>query len=100
MHVDTNTTIALILAAATLLGGWIGKRATAPKDHERAEELDRIAAGAVALVRLNNPNASWAKLLELAVNQIALSAGVRDRAAMERAAAAALTAAGVGVPKP
>lgn len=81
----------IVLLAATAVGTWLSTRIVKPKDHERAGLLDRIARGAVSLVVLNNPNLPAAKLLEMAVNQIALSAGTSSRSAMERAAAAALT---------
>lgn len=86
------TSIALF--AATVIGGWIGTRIIRPRDHDRAEALDRIARGAATLVVSLYPKADWATLLKAVVDQIADSAGTRNRNAIERAAASALTALG------
>lgn len=93
MHFDLGSIVGL---AATVLGTWLGSRIIRPRDHERAAALDAIAKGAVALVVALNPSAKWADLLKLAVTAISSAAGLptSNRDAIERAAAAALAAAG------
>jgi hypothetical protein len=90
MHFDWLSIVGLI---ATAVGGWIGHRFTAPKHQDRAALLERIAVAAAALVVSLNPNANWATLLEMVVNQIASAAGTptTNRDAIQRAAASALT---------
>lgn len=84
----------LIALLATGVGGWIGSRIIRPRDHERAALLSRIATDAAALVVAMFPKASWPELLKAVVDQIAAAAGTKNRPAIERAAAAALTALG------
>jgi hypothetical protein len=90
MRLDLGSLIGL---AATLLGGWIGTRIIKPRDHERASALDAIARGAAALVISLNPTAKWADLMAQVVAQISTAAGLptRNKDAIERAAALALT---------
>lgn len=86
----------LLGGLALAIGTWLGTRIIKPKDHERAQLLATIAASAAALVVSLNPTATWAQLVKLTVNQIAGAAGVptNNAAAIERAAAAALTSLG------
>ena len=97
MHLNLNQWITL---AAMAIGSFFAHRATSVKDHQRAELLSQIAAGAASLALSMNPNASWAKLLDNVVNQVATAAGVptKNGAAIQRAAAAALTELGVKPP--
>jgi hypothetical protein len=92
-HFDITS---IVLAAATIVGTWLGTRIIRPRDHERAVILDTIARGAAAIVVSLNPGAKWADLLASVVNNIASSASVptKSRDAIERAAASAL--AGLG----
>lgn len=92
-HLD----LGLILnAVALVIGTWLGSRIIQPRDHDRAAHLDAIAQGAAALAVSLFPNATWLVLLEQTVKQIASAAGVptRNVAALNRAAAAALTRLG------
>jgi hypothetical protein len=93
-HLDINQWLTV---AAIALGGFLGHRATSVKDHQRAELLAQIARGAAALAVSMNPNASWAKLVDNVVNQVATTAGVptKSGAAIQRAAALALRDLGV-----
>jgi hypothetical protein len=82
----------LVGLVATALGGWIATRITAPKDHDRAALLSRIAEEAAALVYSLNPNAAWADMLRDVVARIASAAGLPTSSAqaIENAAASAL----------
>lgn len=83
----------LIVSAAAL---WITRALKTPRDWERAQLLALIAEAAAALVVSINPRAPWANLLQETIKQIAAAAGlpIRDRAAIERAAASALAQLG------
>jgi predicted MFS family arabinose efflux permease len=83
--------------AALVIGSWLGSRIVKPRDSERASLLAEIAKAAAALAVSMNPNASWKLLLVNVVNQIATAAGVptKNQAAIQRAAALALTDLGV-----
>lgn len=97
MHFDFAAILGpLVGLVATAVGAWIATRITKPKDHERAELLAKIAAGAAALVVALNPGASWATLLQQVEAQIATAAGLptRNAQAIQRAAAEALSALG------
>lgn len=87
----------VIQSVAIIVGAWLAHRIVTPKDHERAELLSRIAGAATALVLANNPNQPWSVLLDLVVREITMAAGVptKNAGAIKRAAAAALTSAGV-----
>lgn len=82
--------------AILIVGGWFAHRATSPKAHDVAEQLDAIAKGAAALAVSLYPDADWATLLNHVVQQISQAAGlkVKDAAAIERAASLALTQLG------
>jgi hypothetical protein len=88
-----NQAIGLLAIA---VGGWLGRRIITPTDAQRAAHLDKIASGAASLAVSMFPNQPWAILLENTVKQIAAAAGVptANRDAIQRAAAAALTALG------
>jgi hypothetical protein len=90
---DLGSIVGLI---ATVAGLWLGTRIIKPRDHERAAALDAIAKGATALVISLNPTAKWAELIKQIVSTISSSAGLptANKDAIERAAAAALVAAG------
>lgn len=96
MHLPHFDYLSLIVTAATILGGWVTTRIVAPKAHERAELLAKIAAAAAALVVSLNPTADWSLLLSKVVKAIADAAGLptTNAQAIERAAAEALTRLG------
>jgi len=91
---DLNQWLSL---AALVIGTFFGRRIVQPRDHERAQLLNDIARAAAALAVSMNPNASWALLLQNVINQVATAAGVptKNAAAIQRAAALALTDMGV-----
>lgn len=94
MHVELNQWLAI---AAIVLVAVIGHRLTAPSAKERAELLAALAQDAAALAVSMNPNASWAALLANVITQVSTASGAptRNHAAIQRAAAAALTRLGV-----
>jgi hypothetical protein len=93
-HLDLNQWLSL---AALVIGTFFGRRIIRPRDSERAQLLAEIAKAAAALAVAMNPSASWASLLQNVINQVATAAGVptKNQAAIQRAAALALTDLGV-----
>jgi hypothetical protein len=86
----------LLLGLAVSAGHWLGSKIKNPTDAERAAILEKIADGAAALVVALNPKANWTDLLKAVVQAIEAAAGVptSNSAAIERAAAAALSKLG------
>lgn len=84
-----------VLVPALLL--WIGKHVHSGKDSARAAALQAIADGAATLVLANNPNNGWAQLLKRTIEQLKdiPATPTTNAAALERAAANALTKLGV-----
>ena len=81
--------------AVTMIFGWLAHRITKPKDAERAATIEKIAQGVVALLVVAWPKASWTDLIQKAIDaMIAAGAPSTNKAALERAAAAALTELG------
>jgi hypothetical protein len=87
----------LWLVGAGIVGGLLARLARGPAAAERARLLRDIAHDAAALALSMNPTASWASLLQNVINQVATASGTptRNQAAIQRAAAAALTELGV-----
>lgn len=97
MHMDWLNIVNLVATVAIpILGGWLIKKLKTPTDLERAALLEKIAEAAAALVVAMNPKADWATLLQAVIQQIASAAGLptNNQAAINRAAAAALTKLG------
>lgn len=93
---DLSVLYPVITAVAVVLGGWIARRITSPRAHERAQLLAQIAGDAAALVVATHPKMGWAQLLAEVVRVVSAAAGVptRNAGAIERAAAGALRTAG------
>jgi hypothetical protein len=101
MHLNWLSIISLLASVAIpALGAWFIKKYKTPTDLDRAQLLAHIAEAAAALVVSLNPKADWATLLQQVVQQIASAAGLptNNAAAINRAAALALTKVGVQAP--
>lgn len=102
MHFDWLSIINIVAQLAVpVLGAWILKKLTGPVELARAQQLALIAKSAAALVVSLNPKGEWALLLQQVIAQISNAAGLptSNVAAIQRAAALALTEAGVSPPK-
>jgi len=93
---DLNLLQPIVTALALVLGGWIARRITSPRAHERAQLLAQIAADAAALIVATHPKMAWTQLLTEVVRVVSAAAGVptRNAGAIERAAAGALKTLG------
>lgn len=86
----------------TILGGIIHKAIKTPNDAQRAISLSKIAEGIAAVVVIQNPKADWATMLQTVVSQLTVTSNATtssNQSVLQRAATAALIAAGATPPK-
>lgn len=94
----SNIVTTLVIPALGLL---IHKAVKTSNDAQRAVSLSKIAEGIAAIVVIQNPNASWAILVQNVVEQLKVAPNnttSSNPSALNRAAAAALIATGVKPP--
>src|SRR5438046_2385609 len=80
------------------LGCLIHKSVKTSADAQRAVALSKIAEGITAVVVVQNPNAKWATLLDMVVQQLKITPDKTTSSnpqILQRAATAALLAQGV-----